>query len=359
MDSIDLSLLAAYPGEYRQALIRKLYNALNLQAEGILVIPNLKSDLLLHKLVVGKGLKPYTGQFKSKAGDVSFVPRTLSVKKAQRDLSVEPSKYIGTFMQGQRGAGENANNMTIPFAQYMWESVLEETATELNLETVYHGVGTAGFATYAALTAYSVGALIKYTQDSEVRYFRCITATSAGQNPDTHPAKWEWAGGRAVVKGYGKIIADEITAGNLTAVSTGAITSTDAYDQFTDVYRSHLETVRMGKHGKVITLCGMNAHDALNDDYENKISKNFETVDGVTYLAKTNRNNIIMPVSWLSGSGRLISTVANNLVAGTDQLNDMNVIKVIENMYNLDAGLSFMLGFEIQDLDALRVNDQA
>lgn len=355
----DLSLLAAYPGEYRLELIKKLYNALALESEGISVVPNVKSAMPLHKLVVKKGAKPYTGTFKSKGGDIAFEPRVLSVDKAQRDLSVEPSKYLQTFMEKLRGAGENTNNMTIPFAQHMWEGVLEELATEINLETVFHGVGKAGFAAYGAGTAYAVGDLMKYTQDGELRYFRCIVATTAGQNPDTHPAKWDWAGARAITTGFGKIITDEITATTITPVATGAITSSNAYAKFTQLFRSHLEPVKMGKHGQVTTLCSVTDYESLTDDYEDKIKKNFEEVDGVIYLAKTNRVNRIQPVSWLSGSRRLISTLKGNLLAGTDQLNDMNVIKTIEQMYSIDAAVSFMLGFEIQDLDALRVNDQA
>lgn len=354
----NLSLLAAYPGDYRMELIKVLYNALNLEAEGISVWSGIKSKTNLHKLVVRKGAKPYTGTFKSK-DDLSFEPRVLDVDKAQRDISVEPSKYLASFMEKLRGAGENSQNMNIPFAQFMWESVLEELATEINLETVFHGVGAAAFPAYAAGTAYAVGDLIKYTQDGELRYFRCIVATTAGQNPDTHAAKWDWAGARAVAIGFGKIIVDEIAATKITPVATGAVTNVNAYDKFTSMFRSHLEPVKMGKHGKVFTYCSMTDYENLTDDYENKITKQFEEIDGVLYLAKTNRVNIIKPVSWLSGSRRLISSLKGNLVAGTDQLSDMNVIKTIEQMYSIDAGITFMLGFQVQDLAALRVNDQA
>lgn len=359
MESVDLSKLKAYPGEFRMELIKKLYNALNLEQEGILVMPNIKNTLILHKLLTKKGVKPYTGKFNAKGNDFGFEPRELKVEKAQRDWSIEPSKYLPTYMASLRGRGESANNMTIPFAQVMWEAALEELATELNTETVYHGVGKAAFAAYAAGTAYAVGALVKYTQDNELRYFRCVAATVAGQNPDTNPEKWEDAGARALNVGFGKIITDEIAEGDIVPVATGAVNNTNAYDKFTQIYRAHPEPVKAGKHGKVITLCSYTDYEALTDDYENKIKKNFDEIDGITYLAKTNRNNIIKPVSWLSGSRRLISTLPNNLVAGTDQMSDMNEIKVMEQMYHLEAGLTFMLGFQIADLAAMKVSDQA
>jgi len=351
----DFAALAAYPGEYKNALIKKLYFDLNLEADGVLVIPGVKNKLNMHKMLVKKGLKPFTGVFNSKAADISFEPRVLSVDKAQRDLQIQPSLYLPTFMGKMRAAGENADNLSIPFAQHMYEEIIREIANELVTETVYNGVGAAAFATYAGGTAYAVGDLVKHTQDGEVRYFRCITITTAGQSPDTHPAKWEWAGGRAIAKGFNSIITTEVSGGGIVPVATGAITNSTAYAQFLQMFRALPEQVRMA--GAVV-YCSMTSKDYLNDDYENRISKNFETIDGVTYLAKTDRKCIVKPVNWLTNSGRLIATVANNLVVGTDSMSDATDIKVMPQMYHLDMGLSFMYGSQIQDLDVIRVNDQ-
>jgi hypothetical protein len=43
---------------------------------------------------------------------------------------------------------------------------------------------------------------------------------------------------------------------------------------------------------------------------------------------------------------------------GTDSTSDMNSMKTIEKMYQLQLGLSFMIGFQIADLEPLVVNDQ-
>src|SRR3954451_8669999 len=115
--SIDLSLLASYPGQYQQALLKKLYRAFEAGATGISVVPGLKSKLNLHKLLTIDGLKPYSGDFNNRANGISFSPRVLEVFKGQMDLLVHPSDFIGTFMEAQRGAGENPNNTAIPFAQ--------------------------------------------------------------------------------------------------------------------------------------------------------------------------------------------------------------------------------------------------
>lgn len=101
-----------------------------------------------------------------------------------------------------------------------------------------------------------------------------------------------------------------------------------------------------------------NSYEALMDDYENKIKKAFEETNGITYLAKTDKKAILKPVEWLNGSGKIIASRPGNFWMGTDQTSDMNVIKVMEQMYHLDAGITFMIGFQIADIEALATNDQ-
>ena len=353
----DLTLLAAYPGEYSQALISELYNSIRLEEEGIAVLPGIKNKLNLHKLLIEDGLKPYTGKFISQ-DDLSYEPRVLSVDVVQRDFEIEPKKYLPTFMASRRGAGEDANNQTIPFAEFMWNAYAKRIGTELNLNTVFHGKGKAAFAAYNAGTAYAIGSLIKYTQANEVRYFEAVTVTTAGQTPDTNPEKWKWAGNKALTPGFGKIISDEITGGGTTAFATGALDGTNAYDKQIALYRSLPESVKMGQSGEVLLYQSMTDYEYLMDAYEDKVSKYFEVVNGITYLAKTEKSVGIMPVSWLAGSRRIIATVKGNLLAGTDSLSDMNVLRAIPQHYTIQTSTTFVLGFQIQDLDVMKVSNQ-
>ncbi|MGN6416867.1 MAG: hypothetical protein ACTHMC_05225, partial [Pseudobacter sp.] len=236
---------------------------------------------------------------------------------------------------------------------------MKRNGTELNLETVYHGVGKGAFSAFNPASTYAVGDLVTFTQNAELRYFRCIAVTTAGQSPDTHPAKWDWAGGRAVAKGFGKIITEEIAASNITPVATGAVTALNGYDKAMQLYRSLPESVQLGKSGPTLIYQSLTDYQFTMDQYEKDVSKNFETIDGITYLAKTERRCGLKPVSWLSGSRRQIATVKGNLVAGTDELNDMNLIKAMEQMYTIQASMTFMIGFQIRQLAALRVSDQA
>lgn len=356
----NLQLLAAYAGDYEKELIKKLHNSLRLEEEGIMLLTGVKYKRTLHKMIKGKGVKPYTGKHVP-GNNLYFEPRVLEVAKSQYDIEIEPEKYRETFMAAQRGKGENADNQTIPFAEHMWNEVLEEQSTEINLETVYNGVGKAAFAAFNPASAYAVGDLVTFTQagSTELRYWRCIAATTAGQSPDTHAAKWDWAGARALTVGYGKIIADEITAGNVTPVATGAVTAANGYDKAIQMWRSLPEPIQMGRSGQPLLYTSLTDYQFIMDQYEDKVSKNFETIDGITYLAKTEKRFGLKSVSWLSGRRRMIATVKNNLVAGTDQLSDMNSIRSTPSMYTVNGGITFVIGFQIQDLEVLRVSDQA
>lgn len=351
----NITAIENYGGDYQQALFRKFYNEFNLEGQGITIYPDIKNKLTLTKIAIGDGAKPYTGVFKSKS-DVNYLPREIVVEDCQRDLTIEPKKYRPTWQAKRRGKGENAKNKNIPFAQFVWESVVISLQEEILLNTIYHGVGKAGFVAFDAGDTYAVGDLVTYTQDGEVRYFRCISATLAGQTPDSHPAKWVWAGARALTIGFGKIIADAIIDGDLETTVTGAVTASNAYEKFTLMWRALPDPIRL-KGGMI--LCSMTDYDALTDDYENKVSKNFERIDGITYLAKTDQKCMIVPCSWMAGTRRLIATAPENMIMGTDEANDMNVIETDAHIYTIDAGITWVMGFQIRDFEAIAVSDQS
>jgi hypothetical protein len=350
-----LSALAAYSGQYEKKLMTRFLNGFDVNNPALELYPTVKNKLNLTQIVVNKGAKPYTGKHVAK-DDIVYTPRILTVEDCQRDLTIDPKQYRPTFMAEMRGRGENANNMTIPFAQYVNEAIIKELNAEINNETLYHGVGKAAFTAFNGASTYSPGARITFTQDSELRYFKCVTATLAGESPSTHPAKWVWAGAEALTKGFGGIIADEITGGALNPVVTGTVTSSNAYASFIAMFRALPLAVR---NQECVILCSYTDFDLLLDDYEDKVKKNFEESNGITYLAKTDRKCIIAPWSAMSGSRRLIATAKKNFVVGTDEFSDMNTIKTKEEMYHLDMGMTWVMGMQIRDLGAMRVSNQA
>ena len=350
----NISGLVAYPGRFSQQLLSKLYFTLMQMTRGFLPMYGVKNKVTLSKLLISSGLKPFTGAWVAKE-DVAFSSRTISTSKAQRDLQLKPDQFRATWMAEQMGKGSGANNQVIPYAAFFWEKVIQSIVTELVTQCIYYGVGQAAFIPYEATAVYVVGDLITYTQAGELRYFQCAAITTAGQNPDTNVVKWTYAGAQALCKGLASFFADDVNAGLLTPVSTGVITNSTAYAQFISMWRSLPIQVR--DEGAIVH-CSYNSLDCLQDDFENKVSKYFETIDNITYLSKTDRKCIVQPQVWLGNSGKLIATKPDNLVLATDELSDMNDIRTVPAMYSINAGITFLLGINYQDEQVLRINDQ-
>ncbi len=362
MANPTLDALTAYAGTHEKKLMGQLYKELMLQAEGIMVMPGIKGKHKLPRLRVGRGLKPYTGKFASADDQFKYSDREIEVERAQRDLEIDPEKYRLTYLAQYQtaSAGSNANKEgQIPFAPYTWGEFMKENASEV-VDLLYWGRGKAAFASFNPASTYSVGALVKISLTiggkAEDNYFRCKTATSAGESPITHPAKWENVNYLAITKGFRPRITEAISnEGFDQIVSTGAITSADAYSQFTAVFRGQDEIVK--RQGAVI-YCAQNSYEKLLDSIETTVTKNFELINNIAFLPKTDNKCRIQPVSWMAGSNALLCTPANNFRLGTDQLDDMNKLTNIPQHYTLETSLSFLIGTQIADLDVLVINDQ-
>src|SRR5690606_979505 len=171
----DLSAIAAYAGKYSKQLHRRLLTGLDI-AKDITPVFNVKHAITMANLVIKNGPKPYTGVFQPEGDDISYNDRTLTVEKFQRDIEVEPSKYRTTYLGESRPAGEGANNMTIPFAQFTNEAIVDENASILNNQTAFFGIGKAGFAAYNVATAYTGDGTeyIHYTANDKTKYYKVV-----------------------------------------------------------------------------------------------------------------------------------------------------------------------------------------
>lgn len=354
--SPDLSAISSYAGKYAGKLHRRLMTGLAI-AKDITPVYNVKHAITMANLAINNGPKPYTGVFKQKGDDIAYNDRVLTVEKYQRDIKIEPSKYRTTYLGEKRAAGENANNMVIPYAQYTMEAIVDENASVLNNQTAFRGIGKAGFAAFNAATTYTGDGteFITFTLNDELNYFKVIAATTAGQTPVTHPAKFSDANALAIAIGLGTKLKAGRTAGDISKItSTGAIVSGTAYAQFTSVWRKWDEVYR--EKGGVM-YCSQNSADALLDDIEDKVSKYTEKDLGIIYLPKTNKKCIVKPCSWMSESNMLVCTTKENLLYGTDLVSDQNVIRVIPAMYTLDLGITGVIGFQYQDGGIISMND--
>jgi hypothetical protein len=354
----DVSALAAFPGKYERQLFSTMINSMDI-VKDITVMPNVKKKINLTKLKIKKGVRPYSGTHEPDTGDFIYTPRVLEVKVGKRDILIDPEDYRNTWMAEEAGAGSGASKKTIPFEQYVWAEVMKALGAELNDETAYFGLDLSALTVevWGAGDTYAAGEYVTF--GSPTRWYKVLANTNAAESPTTHPAKYKDITAIVIAKGLGTIIAEEITAANLAATATGAITDgATAKAAFKKLFRSHTDVY---KGAGLVTFCSWTDYEFLLDG----LSENTKYTNpdgspvGQLYLPETGKKNLIKPVTWMNGSRRLICTPAQNLIMGTDLLSDLNDIKTIEDVYTLKTGIKFTIGFQIRDLSALRVGDQA
>lgn len=356
--SPDLSQISKYAFNNKIKLLRRLYNGLKI-AQDITLQPNVKNAMPMPMLVINGEPRPYTGNHKPSAGDISYTDRELIVNDWQRDFSIDPSFYRNTYLAQFRGPGEGANNTTIPFAQFTMETFIDKNSTMLNNKTAFNGLGKAAFTTFNPASVYAVGDKIKFTPaDGELHYYICKTITAAGESPTTHAAKWTLADALAITEGLGTKIKTARTDGLITNVSgTGVIDSTNGFDQALTVYRKLPEEIR-DQANDIFMYGASDVFDKIVDSYKDDIKKYTDADGQVVVLPRTDGKCKIKRASWMAGSGMLIATQKSNLFMGTDLINDFNDIRTIPGVYKLDGGLKGLIGFQFADEQAIALNDQ-
>lgn len=355
VESPNLSALAAYAGVYEQKLFSTLFNSLD-AAKDMTLYENVKGKIQMTKLTAGNGARPFSSTFEGKGTDLIYTPQTLTVTEGKRDLLIDPSLYRSTWMAAQMQAGHNPQD--IPFAGYVWNEVMVELAAEINNRTVYFGFDRTD-ATIAHAwdvgTASVAGQYYSFVNTNGIMdWWLCITNAAAAQSPITNPAKFQMANAEAICKGLAKVIADGITATNITVDAIGALATNTAYAQALNLFRAM--PVAYQKSGVCMYLSYSN-YQMIVDNYQATISK-FTTVDtDIMYLPGTSNKCVLVPATWMGNSGRLICTPKANLLLGTDRLSDLNKINTFPQLYTLQAGIVFSLGTQIRDLSAIVVSD--
>lgn len=362
----DLSGLSSYARNNITGLISTMLNGLDI-AQDVQVIQNVKDEYVLPKLTAEPGSRPFssTEEFGTD-GKLTYGDRKLSVKPGKYELQIDVDLYRTTYLNKNLSAGSGASKKEIPFAQYTWGEVVKRVAQELNDEHAYFGFdGTVTAEWVGGTTTYAIGDRVTYTQNGVKHWFEAVAATNGGESPDTHPAKWRKVTARAIGDALRAIITSEISGGALSPVATGAITDgATAVTAFRKLFRS-MPTAYKSRQSVIHS--SYTDYEYLLDGIEDKISKyTRDDVSGFAYLPGTDRRCIVKPASWLVGSRRLICEPSEsngrgmNLHMGTDLLRDTNDISVKDSdLWVLKAGIKFLVGYQIADLNALRVGDQA
>jgi hypothetical protein len=262
---------------------------------GIEVRTNVKAPQALTKLTADGAPRPYriTDDFNG----ATFADRVLTVYAAKYDMQLDPedlrNKYLATLPE-------------FPFENFAVDQAAKQFLDAVTTSTLGSGVYNAAGTGAADL----------------------------------------WSG-------WLTIIAAEITATTLTPVATGAITSANAVTKVEQVADALPTLV---KQGGFRILC---SYDILS-----KYRIHYRTLNGfgfnkneVGQYQLDGMNGVLQPQAWLGTSQRLIATVDNNLVFGTD----IEGISMHPTPYlnYLKTRLMMTGGCQIKDLAVLTVNDQA
>lgn len=365
--AVDISGISKYANQFQKPLINTLVNGLDV-ANDILVMPNIKSRKQLAKLTVGKGFKPYSNTKQFFTGDLAYTERELLVNPGKREIEIDVEDYRDTYLAQVLMPGSAANKdkvQQIPFAAWTMQKVIERVQAEINDATAYDGFDKADAVAYSEIATYSVGEYVTYTQGGVLSYFKCIVDTSAGEDPDDTAASWQKVDAEAVAKGIGTILAEEIAGSGITEVAIGAITDG------TTALAAHLELFRSMppayKRSGCIIHSPYTDYEFLMDGIMeiSKYTREDLAAQGYMVLPKTGGKCIVKPSSWQPNSRRLICEPmaevgrGANLVLGTDLLSDSNQITTFNDLWVLQIGIKVVIGFQIQDLNALKIGDQA
>lgn len=366
--STDVAGITMYADEHKRDLIATLVNGLDI-AKDIMVIPNVKGKIPLTKVKVGNGFRPYASTHEPKTGHIVFSDRELETKTGKIDLLIDSKAFRDKHLAWRTSPGNRASKTfnDMEFAPFVWDQVIKGLQREMNDETAYFGFDSSATPTFSEGSTYAANAYVKYTVNGVVEYFQNISGstTTAGEDPIDTPAKWRNVTARAVSKGL-KTYIDAAISGGFSVTTTGAVSSgATARTAFKALFRSMPAAY---KNWGVIIHASHTDCEYLLDGQEDitKYTTPEMISQGLIPIIGTNGKGFAKPATWLGTSRRLIAEplqpgtgMGMNLVMGTDLLSDGNDIHTIPDVYSIKTGITVDIGFQIQDLDALRLGDQA
>jgi hypothetical protein len=296
MATPDLSTLTSSFVERGPSIFTKGILGWNLRGQGVQVRTNVNAPQAMTRLSAVGNPRPYTAADALTNGP-TFTDRVLTAYQSKWDFDFDAEEFRNTYL---------ANDPAMPFYEASISHVSAAFLDQLTTSTLYLG-SRSGAGTTAA----------------------------------------------AIATGWGTDIAALITAVTITPIATGAISDTTGVDKFELMVAG--VPIWMREKGFII-YCSYTKFDNYRKDYRTRYGFNFDkNVEGKYKM--DNVNCEIRPVSWMGTSGRLIATIENNLVFGTDI--ERVQVAASQRRNIIEVRLMMPVGMAIQDLDSLKVNDVA
>ena len=264
------------------------------------------------KFVAGKAVA-YASAFSAASGAATMHARTLEVAGIKRDLSFVPQDFESTYLGQFRRPGQNAGE-DLPFEAFILQAILDGHAEEL-----------------------------------ETAFWQGVKANSI--TPGTTPMA-------QCFDGFLHIIADEITATNLTPVPTpgGAITTTNIIE----LVESMWDGLGAGyKEGPVNIFMSWANFQKYQQAYREAYgtNSNWDPQQALMYLDFSSQA-MLVPMPGMGSSDRIVMTPGSNLHVGFDGFGDQ-MFQFEKNKRAMDFWMDFKVGAQIAQIDenALVVND--
>lgn len=265
-----------------------------------------KGKLTLTKLTTADLVRRYSSTFAPVSDAFTFAPRHLDVVDAKVDLRIIPKEFESSYLGKFRQKGQDS--MDLPFEGY----ILQDAIAKINAEM-------------------------------ELAIWRAVTSVS--------PASTDKL--TALFDGIQQIIKEEITATNITPITTGAITSSNAV--------AAIEAVHAGlgdAYLDSVVDIFINPLDKIKfiQDYRERYGKYTTQADGSISLETGNAM-----IHVLSGvpANCILATPKENIHYGYDGTMDASMFNFEQEDRSIKMWLDFKIGvnFGIVNDNVMAVND--
>lgn len=275
-----------------------------------------KGEHVITQLEIGENLaRRWAKTFDPVDDAATFKPRVLKTVTNKVDFSIVPQQYEASYLGAWRKKGQDPSDW--PFAAYVMEKIMAKLQQEFEV-AVWQGVEE---------TTPSAGDYLRQTFD-----------------------------------GYLQIIKESLTAGDINAVATGSISSSNIIAKLRDMWAAVLSQYK--ENGTDI-LMSYAMYDTYRIAYKDayKIDPAYIDITNSGYRGVQfelgNGNTRIIPVNGMAGSNRIVITPRENLAIGIDDGSDFT-FRVQEDIRELQFAMDFRMGAQIlmQKDGILVVNDQ-
>jgi hypothetical protein len=293
----DAAAYKAYVEEFANDLMSIMYHS-SPTAQSATPHEGLKGKLVLTELVLGQLARRWNKAFNPVDDLIDFQPRVLNVERCKIELQFVPQEFESSYLGEYRRRGQNMDDL--PFEGYIMQKVFA-----------------------------------KFAEEKEIAMWQAAASGAPAENdPMTD-----------VFDGLLEIIADEITATNLTPVpvSGGAWSSANIISTLETMYDGLDDAVKEGMSEVYLSYSLYQLYNqAYRDTYGKYVSMN---EDGRVKLDFG--NCYLKPVPGLNGSDRVAIMPVGNIHYGYDAPFDEGSFNFEQNHRAMDFWMDFMIGVQI------------